>query len=93
MNEELFRFLEEEGVSPDLLAGVKEFRAAHDPDLTNEESIRRRIPAPTTRFYGTELWNQAIAALLCGQNLLLAGPKATGDINSNIHILLFLQIL
>jgi nitric oxide reductase NorQ protein len=24
------------------------------------------------------VWEEAIAALLCGQNLLLAGPKATG---------------
>ncbi len=29
-------------------------------------------------YYGKEVWEQALAALLCGENLLLAGGKATG---------------
>ncbi len=29
-------------------------------------------------YYGKENWEMAIAALLCGQNILLSGPKATG---------------
>ncbi len=29
-------------------------------------------------YYGKEVWEQAITAILCGENILLAGPKATG---------------
>ena len=29
-------------------------------------------------YYGKEVWEQALAAILCGENLLLAGGKATG---------------
>ena len=38
----------------------------------------QRVPEPRFRYYGREVWEQAIAALLCGKNLLLAGGKATG---------------
>ena len=40
--------------------------------------FRSRIPAPAFVYYGREVWEQALAALLCGENLLLAGGKATG---------------
>ncbi len=36
------------------------------------------MPAPQFLYYGKEIWECAAAALLCGQHLLLAGPKATG---------------
>ena len=39
---------------------------------------KARIPAPAFTYYGKEVWEQALAALLCGENLLLAGGKATG---------------
>ena len=42
------------------------------------EALRPRIPAPAFVYYGREVWEQALAALLCGENLLLAGGKATG---------------
>ena len=29
-------------------------------------------------YYGKDVWEEALTALLCGENLLLAGPKATG---------------
>lgn len=51
-----------------------EFRASHPV----REEDRGRIPVPRYLYYGKEVWEQAIAALLCGQNLLLTGPKATG---------------
>ena len=66
--------LRQEGISPDLLRAVEEYRAAHP--LT--EALRPRIPAPAFVYYGREVWEQALAALLCGENLLLAGGKATG---------------
>ena len=33
---------------------------------------------PRYVYYGKEVWEQAAEALLCGENLLLAGSKATG---------------
>ena len=72
--DELFRFLEEEGVSPDLLAGVKTFRERWPA----EPECADRVPDPEYYYYGRETWELALAALLAGKNLLLAGPKATG---------------
>ena len=66
--------LRQEGISPDLLRAVEEYRAAHPL----AEALRPRIPAPAFVYYGREVWEQALAALLCGENLLLAGGKATG---------------
>ena len=63
-----------EGVDPALLSAVEESRAAHPLDA----ALRPRIPAPAFTYYGKEVWEQALAALLCGENLLLAGGKATG---------------
>ena len=36
------------------------------------------MPSPRFHYYGKEIWNQALTALLAGENLLLVGPKATG---------------
>ena len=66
--------LRQEGVSPDLLRAVEEYRTAHPL----AEALRPRIPSPAFIYYGREVWEQALAALLCGENLLLAGGKATG---------------
>ncbi|MDD4690707.1 MAG: AAA family ATPase [Eubacterium aggregans] len=37
-----------------------------------------RIPGTEMVFYGKEIWEMCIAALLEGENILLSGPKATG---------------
>ena len=66
--------LRQEGVDPALLTAVQEYRAAHPLS----EVLRPRIPAPAFTYYGKEVWEQALAAILCGENLLLAGGKATG---------------
>ena len=66
--------LEAEGVDGALLDEVRAFRAAHPAP----EEARGRIPAPKCIYYGSEIWESAAAALLCGEHLLLAGPKATG---------------
>ena len=71
---ELLETLRQEGVDPALLSAVEETRAAHPLDA----ALRPRIPAPAFTYYGKEVWEQALAALLCGENLLLAGGKATG---------------
>ena len=67
-------FLKEEGVSADLIAGVEEFRNRYSV----QEKYRDRIPVPSFNYYGKDVWERALAALLSGRNLLLAGPKATG---------------
>ena len=66
--------LRQEGVDPALLTAVQEYRTAHPLS----EVLRPRIPAPAFIYYGKEVWEQALAAILCGENLLLAGGKATG---------------
>ncbi|MCL1802185.1 MAG: MoxR family ATPase [Eubacteriaceae bacterium] len=43
-----------------------------------DESISNRVAVPQSNYYGTEVWEMAIAALLRGENILLSGPKATG---------------
>ena len=43
-----------------------------------EEEVARRIVEPSIPFYGKDILEMAIAALLEGENLLLTGPKATG---------------
>lgn len=68
----VFQFLQEEGVSPQIIQGIKDFRAAHG--LGDDE----RIPKPRYKYFGPRIWEQAAAALLCGQNLLLVGQKASG---------------
>src|SRR5699024_11316578 len=74
-DENMLDFLEkEEAVSPALLREVEAFREANPL----AEGLRTRIPVPRYHYYGREIWEQAIAALLCGKNLLLTGGKATG---------------
>ena len=67
-------FLEQEQISKELLEGIQEYRNAYPtpPELQN------RITKPRYHYYGKEVWEASIAALLCGENLLLAGSKATG---------------
>ena len=67
-------FLRDEGISPELIQEVQEFSATHPV----KEGLKGRIPVPHFYYYGKKVWEEALAALLCGKNLLLAGEKATG---------------
>ena len=71
---DILDFLREEGVSGNLIRGVEEFRGRYPVS----EEYRDRIPEPQYYYYGKETWEMALAVLLAGRNLLLAGPKATG---------------
>lgn len=71
---ELLDFLKEEGVEEELLDGIRVFRKAY-PETSSEAS---RIPKNEVYYLGKDVWEKAIAAMLCRKNLLLAGPKATG---------------
>lgn len=67
-------FLRREGVSEHIIKEVEDFRDRYSsPDVPAS-----RIPVPAYPFYGKEIWEQALSALLAGENLLLVGPKATG---------------
>ena len=67
-------FLEKQNVSPELIKRAEEFRQAYPV----KEEVAGRIVRPSIPFYGKEILEMAIAAILQGQNLLLTGPKATG---------------
>ena len=43
-----------------------------------EEAVRSRVIKPPVGFVGEEILEQAVAALLQGENILLCGGKATG---------------
>ncbi len=68
----MLSLLKEEGINPVLLEELERFREDCPPELAG------RVPAPQFHYYGREVWEQALAALLCGKNLLLTGGKATG---------------
>ncbi len=66
--------LKEQGISKGLIADLSRFRE----QFPVEESQKGRMAAPVIPFYGKEILEQAISALLQGENLLLSGSKATG---------------
>lgn len=73
MQKEL-QFLEEQDISPTLLAQVEAFREEYPVD----EAALQRVNRPNIPFYGKEILEMSMAALLQGSNLLLSGAKATG---------------
>lgn len=70
----MFKFLQEEKIEPELLHALEDFRKQNPLS----EDMRQRIPQPRFCYYGKEIWEQSLAALLSGKNLLLTGGKATG---------------
>ena len=68
------KFLEEQNVNPDLIKAVERFRDKYPVSA----EVESRIVKPNIPFYGKNILEMAIAALLDGENLLLTGPKATG---------------
>lgn len=68
------QFLEEQGVDSLLIQKVGEFREEYP---VNDEA-KSRVAKPPIPFYGKEILEMAVAALLQGSNLLLSGAKATG---------------
>ena len=74
MDDAILTFLSEEGIDSQLIEGVKAFRKKHNAD----EELQTRTPSTELFYYGKDVWKKALAALLAGENLLLAGPKATG---------------
>ena len=71
-SQKILEFLEQEGVNSQILGQIRAFLDTY-PGADSE-----RIPVPRYAYYGKEVWEQALTAILCGKNLLLAGGKATG---------------
>ena len=67
-------YLEEQQMDAALIAELLEFRKEYEHDNVTPESVRE----PEVLFYGKEILEMAVAALLHGENLLLSGAKATG---------------
>ncbi len=67
-------FLRSEGIDQDILSRIEEFRRQYPVDEADEY----RVPRPRFMYYGADVWQKALTALLAGENLLLVGPKATG---------------
>ena len=68
------QFLEEQQVNPLLIQEVEKFREQYPV----AEAVKNRVAKPPIPFYGKEILEMAIAALLQGENILLSGSKATG---------------
>ena len=71
---DMFGFLRDEGISPEIIAEIQKFRER----FPVEGTLSSRVPEPRYLYYGKDVWEEAATALLCGENLLLVGPKATG---------------
>ena len=67
-------YLKLQEVDKDLIAELKEFRQAY----TVEEPVKERVAMPDILFYGKDILEMSVAALLQGNHLLLSGAKATG---------------
>ena len=71
---DMLEFLRQEGVSERIVREIEHFRS----QWPAQGSLADRVPVPRYLYYGKNVWEEAATALLCGENLLLAGPKATG---------------
>lgn len=70
----MLRFLKEQGISDHLLKDLIYFRDYYKYN----EDLKNRIPVPQFQYFGKEIWEMSLTALLEGYHLLLTGPKATG---------------
>ncbi len=70
----IIQFLENESVDSALLDGVREYTEKYPV----KEELKERIPRPDCPYYGKEVWEKALSAILTVKNLLLTGPRATG---------------
>lgn len=71
---EPLEILTRQSVHPALVEDVRKFRNQYVVD----EQAASRVACPTMPFYGKDILEMAISALLQGENLLLSGAKATG---------------
>lgn len=70
----MLEFLKSQNISDELIKDIMGFRAFYKLD----EKVQYRVPEPKFFFYGKDILEMAIVAILEGENILLSGPKATG---------------
>lgn len=68
----------EDELSPGLLRELEEFRRKSHAEDEGLPFARAACTAPHFIYYGKDVLEKSVIALLCQKNLLLAGPKATG---------------
>lgn len=71
---DIFEHLLDQEVDTHIVDAIRAFRAK----MPTPDEQAHRVPAPPLRYLGKQVWEEAAAAVLAGQNVLLAGPKATG---------------
>ena len=67
-------YLREQKVDEGLIEDLRQFRVKYEV----ADEVKNRVIEPAIPFYGREILEMAISALLQGENLLLSGAKATG---------------
>ena len=82
--EEMQAFFSKQGLRRELLSQAASFRQE------NPWQGKRAVNVPRYPYFGKEILEEALAALLAGANLLLTGPKATGKniLAENLALLL-----
>lgn len=70
----MIEFLREQNIDENLIKQVIEFNKKYPIN----KKFENRIPNSEFKYYGKEIWEMAISAILQGSNILLAGPKASG---------------
>lgn len=68
----MIEYLKEQGIDEKLISQLEKYREEYG--LSNND----RIIKPEYKYYGKDVLEQAISALLAGKNILLTGAKATG---------------
>lgn len=71
---DILELLKREGVSDKIIQDISGFRSFYKLEKGDED----RIPRLGYFYYGKDVWEEAAAALLFGENILLDGEKATG---------------
>ena len=67
-------YLQKLNINENLKKEINSYRESYPVS----KELLYRIPKPDNLYYGDEIWNQAVTVLLCGENILLVGHKATG---------------
>lgn len=70
----MLQFLESQHISSELIKDIIKFRDYYKV----EDKVAYRVPRPRFLFYGKDILEMAIVAILEGEHILLSGPKATG---------------
>ena len=65
-------FLRREGIDESLIARIEQYRSAYP--IAEDDAVR--IPSPRFKYYGRDIWQLAITAILSGENIVLDANEA-----------------